>query len=308
MEMSKDSNVEVVAFASSGRGLEAESINRGVEAMRAMGMRTLFQPDVFKSDTLGLSGSSSERADRFFAAATEPNTDLVMAFWGGYNTASLLEHIRDRLDTLENTNPIVGYSDTTSLLVMLYKNHYPNIHYGPSFISFAKPHFDPIYTGRHLLESLSGDTFEYTHPEGVEPPIIHRKGHSTGAALPVNLDTFTKLIGTRYTPDLDNAVLFVEEAEYIQPKSFYRNMTHLRDSGVFNKIGGLGIGRFTDESGVNTEHIEYIINETVPVGLPVVSGLAFGHADPIFTIPYGRTVEFDLSTSVPSIKFKRETK
>jgi len=89
------------------------------------------------------------------------------------------------------------------------------------------------------------------------------------------------------------------------PKSFYRNIMRLKDSGAFSKMSGLAIGRFTDESHVSAKHIAYIISETVPAGLPVVSGLAFGYADSVFTIPYGRTVERGPATTDHSIRFKR---
>ena len=80
-------------------------------------------------------------------------------------------------------------------------------------------------------------------------------------------------------------------------------MTHLEQSGIANKIAALCIGKFAVQSNIDQQTLNEIINITVGGDKPVISNLAFGHTDPLFTIPIGADTTIELSHDDFALKF-----
>ena len=110
------------------------------------------------------SGTPKERAEELNLLLRDSSIKMVMSSIGGTNSNSLLPYI-DYEAFKNNPKIIVGYSDTTAILLALYAKTNIPTYYGPALIpSFGKfeligtPYFPVIEKGDILLieDSLKG--------------------------------------------------------------------------------------------------------------------------------------------------------
>ena len=109
--------------------------------------------------------------------------------------------------------------------------------------------------------------------------------------------------GTVYWPDMNGVILFLEDDEASTPEIFDRDISHLKQMGVFEKVYGVVIGRSPTEAGFNeNDSLTMIVDELLgDCDIPVVANADFGHTDPMFTIPLGARCE--LSTDRKKLTF-----
>ena len=102
-----------------------------------------------------------------------------------------------------------------------------------------------------------------------------REGIAEGPLAGGNLSLLQCLIGTRWFPDLDGAILVLEEVN----EDLYRvdrMLAHLRAVGALDRLAGVAVGRFTDlrhdplEGSFGLE--ELLAQYLLPLGIPVACG------------------------------------
>jgi muramoyltetrapeptide carboxypeptidase len=97
-------------------------------------------------------------------------------------------------------------------------------------------------------------------------------------------------------PDLKGKILFIEDdADEGSTLVWDRQMTQLRQIGVFDEIEGLVIGRPEIGCGfTKKDSLEMIVKEaTKDYDFPIISEVDFGHTDPMITIPIGIKCRMD---------------
>jgi muramoyltetrapeptide carboxypeptidase len=113
-----------------------------------------------------------------------------------------------------------------------------------------------------------------------------------------NLEVLSRLVGTPFLPDLDGAVLFLEDVGE-RPYRVDRLLTHLDLAGVFNAVSAVVVGDFTnckEPEGARfpSPTVEEVLDERLGrLPIPVVLGARFGHGDRNRALPYGTMVELD---------------
>jgi muramoyltetrapeptide carboxypeptidase LdcA involved in peptidoglycan recycling len=124
---------------------------------------------------------------------------------------------------------------------------------------------------------------------------------ATGPIVVGCLEVLDWLRGTSWWPDLDGAVLAIETSEEQPgPEVVARFLRTLAASGELARLSGLLFGR-PGEAGLDpTDHQAYdeaivgvVRGEESLEELPVVTGMDFGHTDPMWTIPIGVPVRID---------------
>ena len=117
--------------------------------------------------------------------------------------------------------------------------------------------------------------------------VIH-EGEAEGKLLGGNLGTLALLFGTPYMPELEGALLLLEDDEEESAVDFDRHLQSLIHQPGFSGVKGLMIGRFQRASGIDLETLRAIIESKRELdGLPVVANASFGHTTPQFTFPIG---------------------
>jgi len=121
-------------------------------------------------------------------------------------------------------------------------------------------------------------------------------GVVSGKLFPANLTVATHLLETPLQPYLYGAILALEDVTEA-PYRIDRMLTHWRLCGAFKQVKGIALGRFSRceaPVGSNSWTIEEVLRDRLgDLGLPVVSGLSFGHDGENAALPVGCWAELD---------------
>jgi muramoyltetrapeptide carboxypeptidase len=103
----------------------------------------------------------------------------------------------------------------------------------------------------------------------------------------------TALIGTPFMPKIKKGILFIEDVGE-HPYRIERMLLQLAQAGILSKQKALLLGGFTDyrlaehDRGYDLQAAIRFIKQSV--GIPVITGLPFGHTPMKATLPVGAKV------------------
>lgn len=260
------------------------------------------------------SGSAKDRATEFNELLYNPEVDCLMASIGGFVSNAMLPYI-DYDYFAANPKPVVGMSDTTSLLMGLYAKTGITVYYGTNFAtSYARLSSYSDIAFQCFCDVInSTENYTYTIPHFYsdevidwDKPIMSEKqipnklltligGKSTGRLIGGNLNTLTSVWGSPYMPEIQEGdILFLENteegADYTE-----RYITWLKLCGVFERLGGLIIGKHRqfDDYGTKMKSYEILLDIIDKANFPILAEFDCGHCVPMLTLPIGMKVELD---------------
>jgi len=121
-------------------------------------------------------------------------------------------------------------------------------------------------------------------------------GIARGPLVVSNLTIATSLIGTPWLPDLRGVILVLEDTGEA-PYRIDRQLSQWRSSGLLAGVAGIGLGRFSwaedDVLPGDFTMEEILLERLLPLGVPLVRGLAVGHGRPNLALPLGRRARLD---------------
>ena len=249
-----------------------------------------------------LAGSDRQRAGDLMRMFTDPQVRAILCLRGGYGCSRLLP----RLDfDVIRAHPkiLVGYSDVTSLhCALLSQSDLVSFH-GPMPVSdFIKPDL-PEFTLQGFLRTL----LEPAAPgsicqggKGLNRISVLRGGRAVGPLVGGNLSLICATAGTRFLPSFKGCIVFFEDLSE-PPYRFDRMLTHLLNAGLLQAAAGIAIGinRYCRDpkarkSAEYRQTLEDVFRERLGgLGVPVVSGLPFGHIRRNATLPIGVRATLD---------------
>ncbi len=232
-------------------------------------------------------GSAQEKTDAFHDLFSNPDMKMVMGARGGNRAITMLDKIDFDL-IRKNPKILIGYSDMTALLNGLYTKC--------GLITFHGPLYRELPThknSQHMIDMVSGKV------ENIELPgsEILKAGNAEGKLFGGNLSSFQALIGTELLPDLDGAILFLEDVgDHLS--RYDRMFGHLRVSGILGKISGLVTGQFTDVKDSENRPFGFTLKDvieehTAGLNIPVLMNAPFGHGEDLPTFPIGCRAQLD---------------
>lgn len=262
------------------------------------------------------SGSIAQRADEFNQLLYDPDIHVLMASIGGNNTNSILPYI-DYAYLKKHPKIIIGYSDTTALLLAIYAKTGLITFYGPAAASsFGElpPFVD--WTFQNFQQILSKDlSLSYTYPL---PPVwtdeyinwsqqdrskeqypnrwicVH-PGCVQGRLIGGNLNTMEGFFGTEYMPPIqDGDILFLEDS-LKDACTIERSFSLLKLAGVFDKVSGIILGKHEkfDDNGTGRSPYEILLEVLGSPQIPILADFDCCHTHPMLTLPIGCTVLLD---------------
>jgi muramoyltetrapeptide carboxypeptidase LdcA involved in peptidoglycan recycling len=115
------------------------------------------------------------------------------------------------------------------------------------------------------------------------------------------IDVLDWMRGTEWFPDLEGAVLAVETSEEAPPPAYVaRFLRSLALTGTLASLAAVAFGRPGGQTVTPEEHAAYddailqvVRTETGLEDIPIVTGVDFGHTDPVWTIPIGVPTRVD---------------
>lgn len=301
--LARGSRVALVAPA--GPLGERDDLQRGIELCQALGYEPV--PGAHVLDRYGyLAGTDQARLADLNQALRDPAVDAVWCLRGGYGVTRILQSVD--LDALvRHPKAVIGYSDVTALLLALHRATGVVTFHGPmsraSLSAFSRIHFERV-----LAEPMAaGPLGRLTPPSGVLVPRTPRiravrGGSAEGRLVGGNLTLLTALAGTRHFPDLEGALLFLEDVG----EDLYRvdrMFAQLRMIGAFDRLAGVIVGQFTEMKrgagdGGALGFDEVLATYFGALGVPVAYGFPIGHVDDQWTLPIGIRARFDATAGV----------
>ncbi|MDY6783335.1 MAG: LD-carboxypeptidase [Cyanobacteriota bacterium] len=266
----------------SGRLRELEAFEKGVERVRSRGYHLHFT-NSWNAGEGYLAGTDEQRRQALADAWFDPDCKGILCARGGYGGARLLEQW-----SWGSANPkwLLGFSDITGLLWSLAKEGIGSLH-GPLLTTIA---LEPDWSLQRLFNSLEGRPLAPLQGKG------WGGGNVGGVLLPANLTVATHLLGTSAQPSLDGVILALEDVGEA-PYRIDRMLTQWRMLGAFKGVVGIALGRFSAcdiAAGIPSWTVEEVLRDRLgDLGIPVVSGLPFGHDGANGVLPVGQWAELD---------------
>ncbi|CAB3748082.1 muramoyltetrapeptide carboxypeptidase [Paraburkholderia humisilvae] len=235
-------------------------------------------------------GTDSERAAELNRLA-DPSRDLpdiVLAVRGGYGAVRILHGLDyDGLQRRLQDQPIafVGHSDFTAIQLALLARCGVASFGGPMLVGdFGAPAVSE-FTMQHFWHALTQPTFTVT---STVPQV--QSADVTGTLWGGNLAVLTSLVGTPYLPPVEGGILFIEDVNE-QPFRLERAIYQLQLAGILDRQQALILGDFSGGKPFEYDNgydLSAMIEQVRSVvGMPVITGLPFGHVPDMVTLPVG---------------------
>jgi len=285
------------------------------EFLETRGHRVIYG-DLTGKDAGYRSGTILERAEELNALIRNPDVRCIMAASGGYVSNSILPYL-DYDALRQDPKLIVGYSDVTAILLAIYAKTGLITFYGPNLIPVfgeAKPYSEESYQYfRQIVCDCNQLPHAYMMPKcwtedsvGAEETDVEctsaqnhwicvRSGQAQGRLIGGNLDTLYGIWGSEYMPEIMNGDILYLEENRGNPQSIERAFSHLELCGVFQRIGGLVLGKSADYRSGNTgkQFWEVPMEILDQYHFPILAEFDCAHTKPMHTLPIGCAVSLD---------------
>ena len=267
MILNRNDKIALVV-CSNGKNIEDKDRLEKLESILVeMGLVPIFTKYIYK-DKFGRGAKAQVRVEELMSFYKNKEIKAIFDISGGDIANEVLDYL-DYDVIKRNYKPFFGYSDLTTVLNTL-GSQTNEVNY--------------LYQILNIIEDKEIRTsFENTFMKNEQTLLdINWKflqGSSVeGEVIGGNIRCFLKLAGTRYFPEVENKVLFIEGLG-TSIEGLVTHLAQLKQIGVFDKISGLLIGTFTKiEKEISEEELYELIREYIPSSLAVAKTQEVGHA------------------------------
>ena len=228
-----------IAIISPAGSVEPTQLEKGIEMIKSKGFEPILGEHLYTkfSNGYNYAGTEDQRLKDINWALNDSEISAIWASRGGYGCQHLL-HGLNLKEFSKNPKWYIGYSDNTVIQSFLLKKGFASIHaqtIKTSSFGVTEESYDLIF------DILKGKSPKYS----LESNQFNKKGNIEGELIGGNLALIYALLGTKYSFDFKDKILFIEDIG----ENFYaldRMMMSLELAGVFTKIKGLIVGGMTN--------------------------------------------------------------
>jgi muramoyltetrapeptide carboxypeptidase len=281
--LQKGSLIGIVCVAAPEGKLFPDRMAAGVRKIESLGFRVRIAPHAMQQDGY-MAAAPSVVAKELTELLTDPECDAVICAGGGITSNSILPYL-DFEQLGRRPKILAGASNPTTLLNAV--SHYSRFltFHGPSIIwDYGDPEQPPASVSNFLSIVQDGGTSLAPLTQWLRP------GEAEGRLVGGNLSSLVHLVGTRFEPVWEGAVLFWEEvgedAAHIAAR-----LTQLQQADVLGQLRGMIVGELVDcpdTEGVGV--LDVVKSLCAGYSFPIAAGLPFGHTSLKFTLPIGARV------------------
>jgi len=269
-----------IAVISPAGAVDTSQLEKGIEMIKSRGFKPVLGDHLYTkfSNGYNYAGTESERLSDINWAFNDDSISAVWASRGGYGCQHLVQHLKLKKFT-ENPKWYIGYSDNTVIQSYLLNKGFASVH-GQTIKTSSFGVTDESYD--MIFDVLKGKMPKYA----LKSHEFNKQGNIEGELVGGNLALIYALLGTKYSFDFRDKILFIEDIG----ENFYaldRMIMSLELAGVFGKIKGLIVGGMTN-MGDEKENKSYeesfdefaykLISERISkYKFPVVFGFPNGH-------------------------------
>ncbi|MFC1850682.1 LD-carboxypeptidase [candidate division CSSED10-310 bacterium] len=282
---------DTIGVIAPGGPPDTDRLKSGIELLEELGFSVVAGASLAQRRGY-LAGEDRDRAAELMAMFEDPGIDAIFCARGGTGSGRLLPYL-----DFEKLSPhpkiFVGYSDVTCLQLAFHQQMHWCSFYGPMVAVdlVAKTNSD-IRAESVWFQMLTG--------QGPGHEVIQGKslfpGSATGPLVGGCLSLIQSLCGSSYFPDLDGAILFLEEVNE-EPYRIDRMLTHLKLCHHFENLAGVLVGELKDchpkddEPSLSIEQI--LADHFGPLEIPLIMDLPFGHGTGHQVLPIGVRAEMN---------------
>ena len=293
-KLKKGDTIGVIAPSNYIEKDDLEYINASIALMEASGFKVKFGKYVFEN-TLGYGTSPEKRAADINWAFKDDEVKAIMCVKGGEDSNTTLDYID--YEMIKNHPKIIcGFSDNTSILNAIHEKTGLVTYHGPTFKSLTS--WETGYAYKQFIKTFVEDTESLIMGEPEDEYTTIQAGQATGELVGGNLSLFTKLVCGKYSVNVQDKILFLEELGFeAAPEMVNSNIYYLKQNGVFDKIAGLWIGNYEHPSKISLEKIiTNVIGDEYK--FPIIKSNNFGHIDKKIIIPIGTKAEINTNEKI----------
>ena len=295
-------NIKKIAFVALSGPPDMEKVKLGTSFLESNGYEVIIKDSVFKRCSFSyLASDISTRVSDIHSCWEDTSIDLVIAVRGGYGSAQTLPFINWKILS-KRSLPFIGYSDLTAF------------HLGMCARGIGTPISGPMIQN---YQTIKDDSFSLTSLENTfekqqaisEIPnkkgfIVLKNALAEGKIYPVTLSVLITLIGTQWMPDMNGAILLLEDINEPIYK-LDRYFTQLEHTGILNKISGLLLGNFTKCDSYR-ERLNFFQSVAEKIAGPVVINIPFGHTYPRISVAFESICKIDTSDRKATITLNNQ--
>lgn len=266
-------------------------MERAVALLGSWGLRVRVGAHALDRDGY-LAGRDEDRATDLTEAWCDPEVRAVLCARGGYGAHRTVDRVD--WDQVRAAAPkvLVGSSDATALHEAVGQELGLVTVFGPMpaspVLTGADPHGP---SAEHLRATLFRSPAAVLVPEPAAPVAGGRVvgGRVAGPLVGGTLSLLAAAVGTRWSLPAAGAIAVLEDVT----ESAYRLdrlLTQLLRAGWFDGVLGIALGSW-HRCGEDAVHA--VVERLAPLGVPMLTGLPFGHARPQLSLPLGAPAELD---------------
>ncbi|MGQ9724446.1 MAG: LD-carboxypeptidase [Tepidimonas sp.] len=287
-------------YSPSGAVRDRAAFRRAVRRLQAAGYAVEVDPAALASHQRFAGDDDTRLAAIERAAASGANVALTTR--GGYGLTRLLPRLPyDAIDEAAARGMAwVGLSDFTAFQLAALAQRGTATWAGPALMEdWATEPLDEITTAcfNDLAQGVGeGAGWRLPLADLRAYPALADGWRVDGAVLwGGNLSILAGLVGTPYLPRVDGGLLFLEDVGE-HPYRIERLLTQLLQSGVLERQRAILLGAFNryaltpHDRGFRLETVVAWLRAQLP-GIPVLTGLPFGHVPTKLVLPVGRPVQ-----------------
>jgi muramoyltetrapeptide carboxypeptidase len=268
-------------------------VRRGVARLRALGHEVELDEAALATH-MRFAGDDETRLAAIHRAAAS-GADVALITRGGYGLTRLLPAIRYKAvaKAIEKGTHFVGLSDFTAFQAAVLAQTGAVTWSGPALGEDFGVEGEPDDIMQACFEDMvtgqgEGAGWQLPRTEAAAAP-VEVKGVLWGG----NLSVLVSLVGTPWLPKVKGGILFLEDV-HEHPYRVERMLTQLLHAGILERQKAIVLGHFTNYKPVPHDRgfrlatvVDWVRAKT---GVPVLTGLPFGHVPTKVTLPVGAKV------------------
>lgn len=282
---------DTIGLITPGSPVTEEQLADCISRLEELGFETTHNETVL-SEYGYLAGPDQERANELMDMFVREDVDAILCVRGGYGSIRILDMLDYNL-IRENPKVFMGYSDITALNTAICQETGLVTFHGPLGITEFN-RFSLKSMRKTVMEPQESYKYPYKREKETRGnPEYDRYtitgGKAEGVLIGGNLSVLDSVIGTRFEPDFEHKLVYLEdvgEDTYRVDKMIY----HLLSATNIKKAAGIILGACDkcNKGEGFTLTLKVALDDLLkPLGIPVSYGLSFGHIERIITIPNG---------------------
>lgn len=288
---------DAVALVSPAGPLAESRVQAAVQELTGWGLRPRVYPHALDTHSF-YAGTDEHRVADLNDALADPEIRAVLCNRGGYGVQRILAHV-DFDAVRRDPKLLIGFSDITALHGALWtKARLATVH-GPVA---GQLELGGLFasTVRHALMSTEPVVVEASADEPTYR--VRTSGIAEGILLGGNLSMLSTCIGTPYMPDLEGAILLIEDVNEAAYR-IDRLLTHLLNCGILQGVAGVAVGQFSEPGNGNAviKSADVLIERLGDLGIPVLGGLSIGHGDRNIAVSLGTYARLDADSGTLTV-------